>query len=124
MFIMQSNNGILNIGDYAVYSNGLSVEFSMLSNGDTSGDSSGWYSPSSSGIGSGKWVILTATAGNMAMSGSTIGSRIELSSDRSWVGNISAGQIKFKNFTIEVWSEAAGGIMLDSGSLNLECENS
>lgn len=122
--IWPAGGGIINGASYEVYSytpGGGTVAFTMQPTGATEGDPQGWYSPITPGIGAGKWVLLTETGGNLPMSGSAIGTRIELNVVRSWVGTSSTG-VKFKDFLLEIFDAPSGGNLLASSTLHLEID--
>lgn len=103
---------------------GGSVTFSMLSDGTTTGDASGWFSPPAAGVGTGRWAVITSTGGTLAITGSAVGSRIQLSTDPSWTGTYSGSAVRFRTFSVEVYDASVGGNLLGSGTLTLEIDGS
>lgn len=117
--------GGVTLTDYSVSifsSGGGSVTFGMLSDGTTTGDASGWFSPPAAGVGTGRWVVITSTGGTLAITGSAVGSRIQLSTDPSWTGTYSGSAVRFRTFSVEVYDASVGGNLLGSGTLTLEVE--
>ena len=121
----RASGGAVTLTNYlvsVVSPGGGSVTFGMLSDGTTTGDTSGWYLPTTSGVGTGRWVILTATGGTLSVSGSATGSRIQLSTNPSWTGTYSGTSVRFRSFTVEIYDASSGGNLLGSGTLTLEVE--
>jgi hypothetical protein len=115
------------VGAYEVYlvnSGGGVVNFSLLNNGATSGDTSGWYVPITTGVGTGKYAVVTSTGGALAMSGSALATRLEISTNPQWIGTYSGAAIRSRTLTVEVWDAISGGNLLDSGTLYLEVDGS
>jgi hypothetical protein len=121
--------GVVSLGDYAVTVSapgGGAVSFAMNPDGTTEGDAQGWFSPRPTpNVGAGKWAVLTDLGGGLIMSGASLGSRVELSSRREWIGtSVGGGVTKLRNFRLEVWNAAVGGTLLGVGSLALEVDGS
>jgi hypothetical protein len=115
------------VGAYSVYlvnSGGGSVNFSLLSTGATSGDTSGWYTPITAGIGTGKYAVVTSTGGALTMSGAALATRLQISTNPQWTGTYSGASIRSRTLTVQVWDAPSGGNLLDSGTLYLEVDGS
>lgn len=118
--------GAVALADYVValyQTGGGNITFSMSSNGSTSPDTSGWYSPITTGAGTGKWVILTSVSGALSVSG-TIGSRVQLSTNPFWTASMSSGLVRNRTFTVQIYDAATGGNLLGTGSLYFEIDGS
>lgn len=121
---------LIRSGSYinAAYSVGIaaagggSVDFGMNSDGSTYGDAAGWYSIITSGIGTGKWVIVTPTGGTLSVSGDAFGTRLELNVTRSWTGSYAGSSNRFADFTVQIYDAPTGGNLLASSTLHLEVD--
>jgi hypothetical protein len=122
------SGGVVVLENYSVVISspgGGSVTFSMLPDGTTSGDTQGWFSPRPTpNVGAGKWVVLTDLGGGLTMSGSALGTRLELNAQRQWVGTNVGSTPRLRNFRVEIWDAAVGGTLLATGSLELEVDGS
>jgi len=123
------SGGVVALENYSVVTSspgGGSVTFSMFPDGTTGGDTQGWFSPRPTpNVGAGKWVVLTDLGGGLTMSGSALGARLELNTQRQWVGtSVGFLILRLRNFRVEIWDAAVGGTLLATGSLELEVDGS
>lgn len=105
-----------------------SASFSLLSDGNTTASRSGsgtntvngddWYTPITSGVGSGYSVRVTKTAGATNPSG-TLGSWLVLSSTRTWTLTSTFG---VKSCTLLVEIRQGTGAVIASGTVTLTAE--
>lgn len=118
-------SGAFTVGSYSVSMSspgGGDVTQSFNDDGSTSGDSAGWYSPPTAGIGTGKWIIFTQTAGTLSCSSAALGSRVQLNSIVSITGSYTGASNRSATITVEIYDASSGGTLLDSGTLTLEVD--
>lgn len=123
--LISGGSGALTVGAYSVgvaSPGGGEVQFSMAADGATYGDNTGWYSPPTSGIGSGKWVKFTQTGGTLSCTGAALSGRVQLNATVTITGSYFGSANRFADFTIEVYDASSGGTLLDSGTLNLSVD--
>jgi hypothetical protein len=118
-------SGAFTVGTYWI---GLSapgggqVTQSFGNDGATYGDSAGWYSPLTNDIGTGKWIIFTQTAGTLSCTSAALGTRVQLNSLVSIMGEYFGSASRFATITVEIYNASTGGTLLDSGTLTLEVD--
>lgn len=116
------------LADYSVVlyqSGGGEITFGMNSDGSAYGDPlyDAWYNPITTGVGTGRWVLLTSIGGALSVSG-TIGSRVQLSTNPFWTASMYSGLVRSRTLTMQVYDAASGGNLLGTGSLYFEIDGS
>lgn len=118
-------SGALSLGPYSISLSapgGGDVTQSFGTDGATYGDGGGWYSPITAGIGTGKWIIFTQTAGTLSCSSPALGTRVQLNSLVSITGSFTGSALRFATITVAIYDAPTGGTLLGSGTLTLEVD--
>jgi hypothetical protein len=120
-----AGGGAFTVGSYnntLAAPGGGEVTQTFAADGATYGDNAGWYSPPTTGIGTGKWIIFTQTAGTLSCASSALGTRVQLSSNVSITGSYFGSANRSATITVEIYDASSGGTLLDSGTLQLEVD--
>jgi hypothetical protein len=122
---LAGGSGAFTVGTYWIgisAPGGGQVTQSFGDEGSTYGDGAGWYSPLTAGIGTGKWIIFTQTAGTLSCTSAALGTRVQLTSLVSITGEYFGSASRFATITVEIYNASTGGTLLDSGTLTLEVD--
>ena len=96
-----------NVGSYQLNTDGSYTKLGT-------GTASDWYSPVTGGIGTSYWVQADITSGP-ALSSGTVGSRLQLSSNRKWESQLEA----VTALELNIYDASSGGNLLGTNTLTL-----
>jgi hypothetical protein len=96
----------------------LNSNGTITTTGNTSSAGSNWYTPTTGGIGSSYWAMLTVNSGTAPTSG-TAGSVLFLNGGETWTWTRSTNGTTTANCTLTIYSDAGGVTAVASDSFSV-----
>lgn len=91
--------------------------------GNGAGGTANWFAPAQAGIGSGYWIRVTNSGGDLWGESYVSGSLNQLSAALQLTWSI-VGGLKIVNATVQIYSDAGGTTLVSSGTLSGTVESS
>ena len=91
--------------------------FTLFTDGTESSGTWNWFDPPTSGKGAIYWAELVALTGIGAMSGSPLGTRMQISGAPNW--SLDASN-RIRTFTLNIYDAASGGSLVSTGTIELD----
>lgn len=86
-----------------------------------------WYTPTTAGVGTGKYVRCTVNSGSLSGGSSATGSWLQINTNRSWNCQRGSTPAEFgtseANITIEVSEDSGGSPVQNSGTYTIKAVN-
>jgi hypothetical protein len=115
---------VTSIGDLETFPTNPTASLALNSNGtitttgNTSSANANWYDPTTTGIGSNYWALLTINSGSSPNSG-TAGSIVSLASGHTWTWSRTSNGTTSASCTLTIYSDSGGVTTVATDSFNV-----